>query len=373
MSINKTQLYKLYGGAFIAYLFIATLSPLSFWQAFEHDFNNFLNLFIISNTGNPQPTSFPYNLTVMLTVNMLPPFFFTKTSEKFRHTFSIGLIALFFLGNIMLINISNLYLPTVTVFWCWVLSYFFVSISATFYKQQSLITSLRELQDELKLKERLAAIGEVSSKITHELKNPLGGIELRASLIEQEPENATENIEHAKAIIKETRSLNKFIMNVLDYTKPKTADHVAINGSELLNEVLFSLTTNLKNITVVRNDNPNDNITIFGDKDMLKQVLLNLLINAIEASPDHSNITIDLKKKPDHTVDLLILDSGPGIDPKIKQKIFQPFFSTKQSGTGLGLAIVHKIIALHNGSIEFKNEANTGQMVIVNLPKGSLQ
>lgn len=249
-----------------------------------------------------------------------------------------------------------------------------------------LLDTNRELlstREQLVQSEKLAALGEISAEVTHEIKNPLvsiGGfarrLENRIKVLSEKYENEKELekiAEYSKIIRSEVSRMEKLLTNILEYSKAGILERVPCNINELIEEVvdLFKSGFSMKDITVhfhQEKDIPLLNL----DKIQIKQVLINLLFNAMESMPSGGNLTI--KATPEtyvggqKVITLSIEDTGGGIPKDIYENVFNPFFTTKSTGTGLGLSISRKIIEMHGGTIRVENNIGQGVAVYFHLP-----
>lgn len=239
------------------------------------------------------------------------------------------------------------------------------------------VTKLEKLEEMAKRTEKFAAMGEMAANIAHEIRNPLGSIELFASLLKKNLKNE-KNRDRASHIIGSVRNMDNKISNLLLFARKQESSMKKININDVLNEVLkFSeqiiekenviLTVNLKNVDPI----------IKGDAEMLKQVFLNLILNALQAMPEGGNLHIETKisdktkeerELDDSKVEIKFIDTGTGIPHEYIKKIFDPFFSTREGGTGLGLVIVHNIVDIHGGSIDVESNNSKGTFFNITFP-----
>lgn len=228
------------------------------------------------------------------------------------------------------------------------------------------ITRLRELEVQHERNQRLISMGEMAVKIVHEIRNPLCSIELFASMLEKELVH-TEHKDLAQGISTGIGNLNTILTNMLFFARPRrpalktialeAAVHEAVN---MLAPLLQSRKIKLESTLVP--------CAIKGDAELLKQVFMNIIINAVQAMPDGGAITIAMTKSPG-SVTVEVTDSGEGIAPENVEKIFDPFFTTKDSGTGLGLAITSKIMQAHDGYIKARSEKGKGSTFSLQFPR----
>ncbi len=236
------------------------------------------------------------------------------------------------------------------------------------------ITALEQMRAQLSRSERLATLGQVAAGIAHEIRNPLVGIGSTASLLIEEFEEGDSRWEDLTIILKETRRLDRIVNQIVDYARPREFLPVTFQLEDLLTESLQVLSKPIAEKTIqVSHQFPDDLCALQADRDQLKQVILNILQNAIEAMPESGTLRISIRDEPyEHEpgVRLRVEDSGKGIDPNILSRIFEPFFTTgKYRGTGLGLAICRNIIESHGGEIHAESQLQVGTTVSVWLPR----
>ncbi|MCX8044276.1 MAG: ATP-binding protein [Desulfobacterota bacterium] len=241
-------------------------------------------------------------------------------------------------------------------------------------------TQLRKLEQQFERDQRLKAMGEMAIRIAHEVRNPLGSIELLASILRNELEQRVELRNMADRIVTEVKSLNNSISNLLQFTRPQQPFLNQINFTEFLDEfITFIRPIVSKNgiELVVKPVKPI--VFIAGDRDLLKQVFLNLTLNALQAMTDEGRIIISMKLYNDDSkgssqwMEVSFSDTGCGIEPTEINKIFNPFYTTKEKGTGLGLAIVHNIIESHKGTIEVRSRRKRGTTFLISFPVTNIE
>ena len=239
------------------------------------------------------------------------------------------------------------------------------------------VTRLRRLEEQAERTSRLTAMGEIAVSIAHEVRNPLGSIELLATLLKQEAKGDADKQKLTDYIVAGVKSIDYIINNLLLFSKPQPPifQHVAINT--FLNDVLVFIAPSLKLAQIdLITAFAEGELLVFGDAELLKQVFLNVLWNAIQAMPYGGALIVsaELDKSTVHRskgagyVEITVADSGVGIAEEDKDKIFNPFFSTKEKGTGLGLAIVHNIVEVHGGIIGVESELGKGTAFTITLP-----
>lgn len=245
------------------------------------------------------------------------------------------------------------------------------TVGATFLLTD--LTEVKKLQEELKIKERFATIGEISAGIAHELRNSLGAIAGFAQLLSRRlPADAPPRA-HIEDIQKEIGLLEKLINDFLTFARPLEPQPRNINWGDLIQETLKSLPLpwEEKKIKIIL-DGSLTGFNFQGDPFLLRQALHNLLLNAYQALEGGGQITLTAQRKTDYLgtkVILSIKDNGPGIPAGNRDKLFLPFFTTKKEGVGLGLAIAQKILLAHRGAIEVKSEEGRGAEFLLYLPE----
>jgi len=228
--------------------------------------------------------------------------------------------------------------------------------------------SLQEAEAAMRRSERLAALGQLSAGLAHELRNPLGTIRASAEMlvknVQQENEIAREV---AGFISTEVDRTNSLIGRFLEFARPLELRRQPADVSEVLDRAVARLERDAANngVTVYKNYSP-DIPAVRLDAELMERVVYNLLLNAAQASPPGGAVTVKTKMVDD-TVEIAVIDRGSGIDPKLRESIFNPFFTTKPDGVGLGLAIVSKIVDEHGGRITVESEVGKGSVFRVHL------
>ncbi|MEN6469822.1 MAG: ATP-binding protein [Smithella sp.] len=237
------------------------------------------------------------------------------------------------------------------------------------------MTRIEKLEEMAKRTEKFAAMGEMAANIAHEVRNPLGSIELFASLLLKNLTEAKDR-ERVLQIISSVKNVDNKISNLLLFTRRPSPQMKVIRLHQIMKEVIdFSeQIIEQAGVELLVHMDQND-ILISADAEMIKQVFLNIILNAQQAMPDGGKLTILTRLTPkslletrEKIAEIIFQDAGPGIPSADISRIFDPFFSTKEGGSGLGLAIVHNIISEHNGSIFVENAPEGGMIVNVSLP-----
>ncbi len=228
---------------------------------------------------------------------------------------------------------------------------------------------LRNSFERLKRADRLAAIGNLAAGLAHEIRNPLASIEGAAGILEQGRVTEEQRLEFLGIIRKECRRLNRLLSNLLDFARPPAPQRQTLAVGPLLESVINLVAHAASNQEIrLHQAVSQPELEVDGDGEQLKQVILNLLLNAIQAMPDGGDIR--LTARPENS-DLLIevVDEGCGMDPDNVDKMFNPFFTTKDEGTGLGLAVAHQIVIQHGGTLRACNNPDRGMTVSILLPR----
>ncbi len=224
------------------------------------------------------------------------------------------------------------------------------------------------LKQQIEHSERLKAASTLALGLAHEIKNPITTIKTFAEYLPQKLDDKEFLAKFSKLIPAETERINNIIHQLLQFSKPSLPKFQQVRIHQLIQETLTFLNSEfLKRRIKLSESYENRETLIHADPEQIKQVLLNIIFNSMEAMPSGGTITIETKNKDDF-VELLISDTGCGIPKEDLKHIFDPFFSKKESGTGLGLAIVHQIIKNQNGKIEVESTINKGTTFLIKLP-----
>ncbi|MGD8226894.1 MAG: ATP-binding protein [Desulfobacteraceae bacterium] len=227
----------------------------------------------------------------------------------------------------------------------------------------------RELESQLHLAERLAALGEMVAGISHEIKNPLGIIRSTAELLGEMPD-ANDNQKRLSGVIKEESTrLNQIVTEFLDFARPQEPNLNECQLEEIIEKNLSFIRPELEKKGIQVHENLNGrSFRLRADQDLLYRAFLNILINAMHSMQDGGTIDIIVEEARDG-YSIEFEDTGCGISQENVDKIFNPFFTTKEKGSGLGLSIVRKIIEGHRGTIGIESVEGQGTKVQVQLPR----
>jgi PAS domain S-box-containing protein len=251
------------------------------------------------------------------------------------------------------------------------------------------VTTIRRLEDQLNRTNRMAAMGELAVNVAHEVRNPLGSIELIASLLKKELEHDEERARLADHVIVSVKNIDHIISNLLTFTRSPRPDLVEIPLHHLLEETLEFVKSPLQYARIsVSKDFERMEPKILGDGELLEQSFINVMLNAMQAMEGGGVMEIFTRIKNGSSsksaprtvpsgngdsgrtrwVDVGFRDSGSGIPKQHLPRIFNPFFTTKERGAGLGLAIIHNIVEAHGGILHVDSIAGKGTLVTISLP-----
>ncbi len=224
------------------------------------------------------------------------------------------------------------------------------------------LTDIKMLQSQVEMKKRLSQLGEMSAGIAHELRNSMSVISGYANLLNKKVDPACKPT--VNSIAAEIQNMDKIISELLAFAKPSDLNMGSINVSGIIQETVGSVIgeSDLIKVTV----NIDNDIHVKADEVLFRQAVTNIILNAVEAMPDGGSLEVGLTCRQDRA-EIDFKDTGCGMPEDIRQKIFLPFYTTKEKGTGFGLAFVQKIIISHGGSIEVESREGEGTLFRVIL------
>jgi two-component system sensor histidine kinase AtoS len=247
--------------------------------------------------------------------------------------------------------------------------------AAMFFKD---LTRVEQLEERERLRDRLAAVGEMAAAIAHEVKNPLAGIEVMAGLLRRRIPDSREAQTVLADIINEAKMANAIVQEVLEFVRPMRLhmEHTGV-ADAVQSAVQLADTQARRGEIHVKVQVPQALPHIQGDQHQLAQLFTNLLANAYEAMAGRGHVvisarTVRMDNDEREAVQVEVADDGPGMPPDVADHIFDPFFTTKAQGSGLGLAIVRKIVDAHDGTIDLKTVPGAGTTIRVTLPTRAL-
>ena len=236
------------------------------------------------------------------------------------------------------------------------------------------VTELKKWQQQAMRNEGLSAMGEVAAQVAHEIRNPLGVIKLFASLLRKEFDGDGRGEELLEHILIGVKEIEGVLGNLLLFVRPQAPVFRTIDLRAPLREVLSFVAPLLEEngIRMVERISRSP-LEIEGDGELLKQVFYNVVLNAVQAMPEGGTLRVSTTRrrsriKGQRMVEVTVADSGVGIPPEDLQRIFSPFFTTKERGTGLGLTVVHRIVEVHGGLVEVESEVGKGTTFRISIP-----
>lgn len=242
--------------------------------------------------------------------------------------------------------------------------------------QKELVEKLKQegqererLEGEVRQTERVTALGHMSAGLAHEIRNPLGIMKVSIQMLAQEKCGDGVVAEYCRILLEECERLNRLLAEFLSFARPKEPVRERIMLGKLLDEgvslIQPALQKNNIKIEQVRTQVAQKEVEV--DPDQIKQVILNIFLNAIEAQGTGGMIRLETVQQEGY-IGLAVIDEGPGITPEAIPFIYDPFFTTKDSGTGLGLSVVHRILDQHGGKITVLNQNGRGARAVILLP-----
>jgi len=235
------------------------------------------------------------------------------------------------------------------------------------------LTPVKQMEERVRIADRLAGVGELAAGLAHEIRNPLASIAGSSQMLRESPDMPGEARALLEIIERESTRLNGLISDFLAYTGPSLRNVGPVNMADLIGDVTEAVRAGEARERGVELEKLSmRNLFVDGDSEQLKQVLWNLVRNAVQATPPGGCVRLDLFPQVRHGERYAVTtvsDNGKGIDPAITGKIFNPFFTTKEGGTGLGLAISQRIVQIHRGFIEARSQPGHGSIFTVFLPE----
>lgn len=229
---------------------------------------------------------------------------------------------------------------------------------------------------QLRRRERLAALGEMAAGVAHEIRNPLGGIQLFASLLEKDLRDRPAQLRLANKIAKGVSSVETIVTDFLEFGRPRDPESRPVQIGAVIREAIDLAASRAAERRATVEAAGTTDVEMFSDPAMIRRALLNLVLNAIDAGGDLSAeppqaplVRVTVRRQPPEHVVVAVTDNGPGVPPELMDRIFNPFFTTKDRGTGLGLAIVHQNAELLGGHVQVANGAGGGAVFSLCLPE----
>jgi two-component system, NtrC family, sensor histidine kinase PilS len=232
------------------------------------------------------------------------------------------------------------------------------------------LTEIRSMEESVRRKDRLAAVGRVAAGLAHEIRNPLGAMRGAIQVLQMQTPPESSHAKLMAIILRESDRLNNIITNFLTYARPRVSNFIEIDLREAINDsfTLLKHSPDVKENHLLELDLPEEPILLSADSTQLKQVFWNLTRNAIMAMPNGGNLNVKVQKLLNGRTQILFNDTGCGMTPKQVEQLFEPFSTSTTGGTGLGLSIVYQIVRDHGGTIKVRSLEGKGSTITVELP-----
>ncbi len=233
------------------------------------------------------------------------------------------------------------------------------------------LTEIRSMEESVRRKDRLAAVGRVGAGLAHEIRNPLGAMRGAIQVLESNTPKESIQADLMGIILRESDRLNSIITNFLSYARPKSGNFSEVNVCEAVRDTMTLLrhSPEVTSDHILQEQLPDLNVLASADASQLKQVIWNLARNSISAMPDGGSLMVQVMPIPNDRVRLTFEDTGVGMSPEQVEQLFEPFSNSTSGGTGLGLSIVYQIVRDHNGSINVRSTEGQGTTITVELPR----
>jgi signal transduction histidine kinase len=229
--------------------------------------------------------------------------------------------------------------------------------------------SVHRIEDEIELSRRLAAIGRLTSGVAHEVKNPINAIVVHLEVLRQKmKEIDPDTRRHVDVIGSEIQRLDRVVQTLVDFTRPVELRLSEMDLRKVVEDVvaLASPAAERHNVIIERQPNP-EVLPVRIDVDLVKQAILNIVLNGVQAMPEGGTLRIAGKREGENAV-IMVRDQGGGIPENIRDKIFNLYFTTKSGGSGIGLAMAYRVVQLHHGSVEFTSILEHGTTFYLRFP-----
>jgi signal transduction histidine kinase len=224
--------------------------------------------------------------------------------------------------------------------------------------------SRRQLERQIDVSSRLAAISRLTGGVAHEIKNPLNAMALHLEVLRGKLDGDQPEVD---VIAGEIKRLDTVVKTFLNFNKPIDVKAQPLDLNHVVEEVLALVSVDAKAKHVLIESTLEDRLWVNGDADLLKQAILNIVNNGLEAIQESGKLSIGMERCGAEC-QLIIRDDGPGIAPEVRDQIFNLYFTTKEHGTGIGLATTFRVVQLHGGTIDFESELGKGTMFRLRFP-----
>ncbi|MCC6590223.1 MAG: sensor histidine kinase [Bryobacterales bacterium] len=243
-----------------------------------------------------------------------------------------------------------------------------VELQDTAQKLSKVYTELQNTFEQVKRADRMSAIGQLAAGLAHEIRNPLSSIDGAAEVMEAAEQPEVVRAETMSIIRKECARLNRLLTNLLDFARPRAPEQSRVDLLSIFNSVIELVRHSAAKGIQFRTEVPENLPPLVGDREQIAQVMLNLAINAAQASGGEGEIVLRAFEA-DNALVVEVQDNGMGIPKENREKIFDPFFTTKESGTGLGLSVVQQIVTQHGGTVSVAPQQGKGTTFSLRFPR----
>ncbi len=224
------------------------------------------------------------------------------------------------------------------------------------------LRQIRDLEEQVRQSEKLAAVGRLAAGVAHEVRNPLSSMRGLARFLARGMDEASREAEYLKVMVGEIDRINRVVTGLLDFARPPRPELSSVDLNDLLRHTLGLVTDDARHQGVdIIEELSENSLKALADRDQTIQAVLNVLLNGIEAMPDGGQLTVRTYTDSGQAV-ISIEDTGPGVEPEDRSQLFDPFYTTKKSGTGLGLALVARIMEAHHGRVVVGGQAGQGSV-----------
>lgn len=251
-----------------------------------------------------------------------------------------------------------------------IIFYYALAVLSGWLFDRELSTRRRHQQAQLELEraKRLSLVGQLAAGVAHEIKNPLASIQGAADIVCDPASSESDRKDFSDILKSEVKRIDSTVGEFLAFARPPKAVLARLDWSRSVETTIKQFQKQAEDRRLTLATQIESNTVVSADAAKLHQVLLNLLLNAAEATPEGGSIGVTLRSSDDHRVELLVEDSGGGISADDQARIFEPFFTTKSRGSGLGLAVVKSIIDEHRGTIQVTSQLGRGTIITISLP-----
>lgn len=232
---------------------------------------------------------------------------------------------------------------------------------------EKMISDLEISQANLNRAAKLAVVGEMAAALSHEVRTPLGILRSSADVLKREPQLSKEGFEVLGFMVSETERLNNLVSSLIDAARPRMPVMTEFDLTGLISKTIAMLAGQAQAKNISLQFNAQNAVIIYADSNQITQVLMNLLINAIQILPQDGKVEVTLTEQ-NHQVEFSVADSGEGVSTDNQAQIFEPFFTQRAGGVGLGLAVVRQIVQAHGGEIRYQKSRLGGAQFIIHLP-----